>query len=383
MKRIYLDHAASSPLSKAALEKMLPYLTENYGNPSAIHAFGREAKRGVEEARGTIADVIGAHPDEIYFTSGGSESDSWAVMEGSRAKDRRMHVITSAVEHKAVLNSCRALEKQGFRVTYLAPDADGVIPANAVRDAIGENTGLVSVMTANNEIGTLQPIEEIGEICAERNVLFHTDAVQALGALPIRVEKMGVHLLSASAHKFHGPKGVGFLYIRRGVKLQSRIFGGQQEHGRRAGTENAAGIVGMAAALREAEDRREQNCAHMRFVRDAMLCFVMREIPGAHLNGSFTKRLPGNLNLRFDGIDAQALIMRLDMAGIAASAGSACMAGAVEVSHVLRAVGLDGDAAASSVRLTLSADTTLEEGLEAVRVLKENVFSMRLLCPSP
>ena len=361
------------------MEAMMPYLAGTWGNPSATHSFGREARRAVEEARAKIARVIGAHPDEVCFTSGGSESDSWALLEGARARENRMHVITSAIEHKAVLNSCHALEKQGFRVSRIQPEADGVVSAERVRDAMGENTGLVSVMMANNEIGTLQPVAEIAGFCAEKGVLMHTDAVQTAGVLPICVGDLGVHFLSASAHKFHGPKGVGFLYIRRGIRMENRVYGGAQERGKRGGTENVAGIVGMAAALQDAEENRASRAAQVQKMRDAMQCAVLKEIPGVFVNGSAEKRLPGNLNLRFEGIDGQALLMRLDMAGIAASAGSACTAGSVEVSHVLQAMGLTREEAVSSLRFSLSHETTHDEVVETVRVLKESVAAMRSL----
>ncbi len=375
---IYLDHAATSPLRREALQAMMPYLTGAYGNASGIHAPGREARKAVEEARETVAACVGASPGEIFFTSGGSESDTWAVLgtfdRRQRGKDR---LVASAVEHHAVLRAGEAVGAHGGRVTLLRPDAEGRIDPETVSDALGEDTFLVSVMTANNEIGTLEPVEGIGALLRERGVLFHTDAVQALGMVPVRADRIGCDLLSASAHKFGGPKGIGFLYIRRGTPISPLILGGTQEMGRRAGTENTAAVVGMAAALECAGAEMEKTRTAMTAIRDRMIRRILTEIPGAHLNGPREGRLAGNVNVRFDGVDASLLLMRLDMAGIYASAGAACTAGLTEPSHVLKALGLGEEEIKSAVRFSLGRETTLPEADTAVDLLKQILKKLR------
>ncbi len=375
---IYLDYAATAPLRKEALEAMMPYLTERYGNASGTHAPGREARRALEQARASIAECIGAREEEIYFTSGGSESDTWALFGTCEMRGgRKTCLAVSAIEHHAVLNACGALEKHGCTVVRLQPDGEGRITPEKVEEALREEPYLVSVMTANNEIGTLEPVEEIGALLRGRNVLFHTDAVQAMGAVRVRVDRIGCHLLSASAHKFGGPKGIGFLYIREGTSIAPLIRGGMQERGKRPGTENTAAAVGMAAALKCAMEERTETEGRLCALRDEMVDGILREIPGSRLNGPREGRLPGNVNVRFEGVDGTLLLMRLDMKGIYASAGAACTAGLSEPSHVLRAIGLKDEEIKSSVRFSLGRETTLQEVRETVGELKQIVKELR------
>lgn len=376
--RIYLDHAATTTVSKAVLDAMLPFFTECPGNASAVYATGREARKAVEEARKQAASAIGAEPREILFTGGGSESDNQAVKGTAFAlREKGKHIITTAVEHPAVLNTCRWLEKQGFEVTYLMPDREGRIDPEHVRQAVRKDTVLISVMAANNEIGTLEPVAEIGQIAREKGIVFHIDAVQVVGAMPMDVNAWNADLLSLSAHKFNGPKGVGALYVRRGMRIDSLIHGGEQERGLRAGTENTAGIVGLGKAIEIAAANLEENAEKTRRLRDRLTEGILSSVPDAFLNGPKEGRLPNNCSVRFGGIDGEALLLRLDLAGIAGSAGSACTAGSQEISHVLKAVGLNDEEAKSSLRLTVGSENTEAEIDEAVDAVREIVADLR------
>lgn len=378
MNRIYLDHAATTAVSPEVLREMLPCMTECFGNAASIHGTGREAHRALDRARKQVAAVLGAQPQEIYFTSGGSESDNWAVKGVAwAARGRGKHVITSAVEHHAVLNACAWLEGMGFEVTRLPVDALGRVDPDSVARAVRPDTVLISVMTANNEIGTLQPIREIGEIARSRGVPFHTDAVQAAGHIPVNVEELQVDLLSLSAHKFHGPKGVGVLYVRRGTKLDSLIHGGAQERGLRAGTPNVPGAVGLAKALELAAASLPDSADRVRALRDQLIREIRARIPDAVLNGDPERRLPGNVHFSFPGVDGEALLLRLDLAGIACSGGSACTSGAQEPSHVLAAIGQAPELAKGGLRMTLGEENTPEEIKEVLRVLPEIVQDLK------
>ncbi len=378
MNRIYLDHAATTAVSPEVLREMLPCMTECFGNAASIHGTGREAHRALDRARKQIAAVLGAQPQEIYFTSGGSESDNWAVKGVAwAARGRGKHVITSAVEHHAVLNACAWLEGMGFEVTRLPVDTLGRVDPDSVARAVRPDTVLISVMTANNEIGTLQPICEIGEIARSRGVPFHTDAVQAAGHIPVNVEELQVDLLSLSAHKFHGPKGVGVLYVRRGTKLDSLIHGGAQERGLRAGTPNVPGAVGLAKALELAAASLPESADRVRALRDQLIREIRARIPDAVLNGDPERRLPGNVHFSFPGVDGEALLLRLDLAGIACSGGSACTSGAQEPSHVLAAIGQAPELAKGGLRMTLGEENTPEEIKEVLRVLPEIVQDLK------
>ena len=361
--QIYADNAATTALSPKVLEAMLPYLTVVYGNPSSLYRIGSDAKDAVEEAREKIANLIGAKSSaEIYFTSGGSESDNWAI-KGVCAlmKEKgKNHIVTSKFEHHAVLHVCESLEKEGFEVTYLDVYEDGLIRPEDVKNAIKDTTALVTIMYANNEIGTVQPIAEIGKICREAGVIFHTDAVQAMGNVPVNVVEDNVDLLSLTAHKFHGPKGCGALYVRRGVRLKSLIEGGAQERSRRAGTENVAGIVGLAKALELAISTMEKRAEKLTKMRDRLIDGLLK-IERSRLNGSREKRLPGNVNMCFEGIEGESLLLRLDLAGVSASSGSACTSGSLDPSHVLLSLGLPHEIAHGSLRLSFSDDNTEEE----------------------
>ena len=365
MHRIYLDHAATTAADPAVVQAMLPFFTEVYGNASSVHAFGRESRRAVEEARRQVASALGAKASEIYFTCGGSESDNWALKGAAFAmKDKGRHIITSAIEHHAVLHTCQWLKKQGFTVTYLPVDAKGRVHPEDVENAITDETILISVMTANNEVGTLQPVEAIGQIARDRGILFHTDAVQAMGAVPVDVNTLHADLLSLSGHKFYGPKGIGVMYLRSGVHLDHFMHGGAQERGQRAGTENLAGIVGLGKAITLAQERMDDNL-RIAALRDRLQEGILSAVPDAFLNGDQEHRLPGNLNLCFPDVDGEALLLRLDLAGIAASGGSACTSGSVDPSHVLLAMGLTHDHARSSLRFSLGRDNT-EADVDAV-----------------
>ena len=388
--RIYLDYAATSPVLPEVLDEMLPFFTEKYGNPSGVYGTAREARQAVEKARRQVAEAIGAEPAEIYFTSGGSESDNMAIQ--GYPDIRRIcngHIITTKIEHHAVLNACRSLEKDGVLVTYLTPDREGLISSGDVERAITEpvrrgcdeikqQTVLISVMTANNEIGTIEPIRKIGDVARRYGIPFHTDAVQAAGAIPLDVNELMVDMMSISAHKFYGPKGVGALYVRKGTRISNLIYGGSQERGLRAGTENTAGIVGMGKAIEIAVRDLESNRNKIRKLRDFMISEILKNIPESVLNGTTDDgRLDNNCHFSFRGIDGEALLLRLDLAGIAASGGSACTSGNREPSHVLQAIGLDEELMNGSIRFTLGRDTTEEEIMETVSVTWEIVEDLR------
>ena len=377
MNRIYMDYAATAPVLPEVLDAMLPFFISRFGNASGIHENGRDARKAVEQARRQVAEAIGAESREIVFTSGGSESDNLAIQGTAFAlQEKGKHIITSQIEHPAVLNTCRWLEKLGFRVTYLPVDACGTVDPESVREAIGGETILVSIMTANNEIGTVQPIRQIGEICREKGVVFHTDAVQAIGAIRTDVTDMHSDLLSMSAHKFHGPKGTGALYIRKGARLESLIHGGKQERGLRAGTENVPGIAGMGKAIEIATKEREEKNIRIRALRDRLTAKIL-EIPGARLNGHPTERLANNCHFSFTGIESEALLLRLDLAGISASGGSACTSGSMEPSHVLKAIGLKDEMLRGGIRLTLGRETTAEEVEQTAIKMSEIVEDLR------
>ncbi|MBT1278297.1 cysteine desulfurase NifS [Thermoanaerobacter sp. CM-CNRG TB177] len=378
MDRIYLDNAATTAVDKRVLEAMLPYYSDIFGNPSSPYSYGQEAKKAIEEAREKVAKALGADSDEIYFTSGGSESDNWALKGVAYAlKDKGNHIITTEIEHHAVLNTCRYLEKEGFKVTYLPVDEYGVVKPEDLKKAITDKTILVSVMFANNEIGTIEPIEELVKIAHEKNVYFHTDAVQAVGNIPIDVKKLDVDLLSLSAHKIYGPKGVGALYIKKGVKIHSFIQGGTQEKNRRAGTENVPGIVGLGEAIELITKNLDCHMNKLTFLRDKLINGILEKIPYVRLNGHPTKRLPGNVNVSFEFIDGESLILNLDMAGICASSGSACTSGSLEPSHVLLAIGLSKELARGSLRLTIGKDNTEEDIDKVLEALPQIVKRLR------
>lgn len=382
MNRIYLDNAATTPVSEAVLNKMLPYFREHYGNASSIYATGRDARKAVDAARRQAAEAINAKPNEIYFTAGGSESDNWAIKGAAFARrDKGNHLITTSIEHHAVLHTCQWLEKHGFEVTYLPVDTYGRVSAQKVADAITDKTILVSVMAANNEIGTLEPIREIAKVARERKILFHTDAVQAMGAIPVDVADWDVDLLSLSAHKFHGPKGVGLLYIRSGVRIDTHMHGGAQERGRRAGTENLAGIVGMGEAMEIAARMQPENQARLSALRDRLIQGILESIPDVRLNGHPTERLPGNANLSIRYIEGEAMLLRLDFAGIAASSGSACTSGSLDPSHVLLAIGLPHEIAHGSLRFSFSDESQASDVDEVLRVLPGIVQTLRDMSP--
>ena len=359
---VYADNAATTALSEEALSEMERGLKEIYGNPSSLHFKGREAEAALKEAREKVASAVGAEPSEIYFTSGGSESDNWAIKGAAKlgtAKGKR-HLITTAFEHHAVLHTMQSLEKEGFEVTYLPVHENGIVRPEEVLNSIREDTALVSVMYANNEIGTIQPIKEIGRICREKGVLFHTDAVQAVGHIPVDVRSDNTDMMSVSGHKFHGPKGTGFLYVRKGIRLPNLIEGGGQEQRRRAGTENLAGIMGMSEALRIAVRDMDEHMERVSAMRDRLISEI-EKIPRVRLNGDRERRLPGNINFCFDGIEGESLLLSLDLEGICASSGSACTSGSLEPSHVLLAIGIPKEVAHGSLRLSIDAVNTDEE----------------------
>lgn len=381
-KRIYVDNAATTRVVSEVVDAMLPYFTETYGNPSSIYGEGRSAKTAVEKAREQVATAIGADPKEIYFTGSGSEADNWAIRSTARAlKSKGNHIITSAVEHHAVLHTCQDLEKQGFEVTYLPVDEYGMVSAEAVKAAIKDTTILITIMFANNEIGTIMPIEEIGAIAKESGIIFHTDAVQAIGMVPVDVEKMNIDMLSLTGHKFHGPKGSGALYVRRGVKLTSYITGGAQERMRRAGTENVPGIVGLGKAIELATANIEEKQKKLTALRDAYINKVLETIPYSRLNGHPTKRLAGNANISFQFIEGEGMLLSLDMKGISASSGSACTSGSLDPSHVLLAIGLPHEQAHGSLRVSFGEDNTMEEAMYIAETLSEIVNRLRMMSP--
>ena len=375
---IYADNAATTRLSDAAFDAMKPFMLAEYGNASTLYKLGRSAHKAVENARGVFAKGINAYPAEIYFTSGGTESDNWAIKGTAHrlAASGKKHIVTDNIEHHAVLNSAKALEREGFEVTYVSSDKNGLVLAEDVAAAIRPDTAMVSVMFANNELGTIQPVAEIGSICRSAGVLFHCDAVQAAGILPIDVKAMNIDLLSISAHKFHGPKGVGVMYARRGCVPETYIDGGEQERGHRAGTENVAGIVGAAAAFAEAISERNEKADRLCAMRDEIQSGLLK-IPGSQVNGVTAPRLPGTLNMSFDGIDGQSLIFELDLKGLAASSGSACASGSVDPSHVLLALGLPYKLAHGSLRLSLGKYNTSDEAEMIIRIVSDTVAELR------
>lgn len=382
MRKVYLDNAATTALSPKVHEKMMPYLTDIYGNASSPHSFGQVARIGVEHAREQVARAINADPSEIVFTGCGTESDNTVLFGvAERYAKKGDHIITTNVEHHAILHSCAALEKKGIKVTYLPVDKDGLVTPEQVRDAITDKTILVSVMFANNEVGTIMPIPEIAAVCHEKGVLFHTDAVQAAGHVPIDVKAMGIDMLSISGHKFHGPKGVGVLYERKGIRLPSYIIGGEQEKGRRAGTENVAGIVGLGEALELAVTNMSETSARMTRMRDRLIEGIEASIPEVKLNGHRTKRLPNNVNFSIKYIEGESILLMLDMAGIAASSGSACTSGSLDPSHVLLALGLTHEVAHGSVRMTLGDDTTDEDIDYVLETLPKVAHRLRAMSP--
>lgn len=381
-KLIYLDNAATTKVHPEVLEAMLPFFTEDYGNPSAFYSFSQKAKKAVEEAREQIADLIGAKSQEIYFTGGGSESDNWAIKATAEAYQHKgKHIITSKIEHHAVLHTCQWLEKKGFEVTYLNVDEDGVVNLEELKSAIRPDTILITIMAANNEIGTIQPLKEIGEIAKEHGVLFHTDAVQAFAHIPINVDEMHIDMLSASGHKIHGPKGIGAMYIRKGVKILSYIHGGAQERRRRAGTHNVPGIVGMGKAVELASKNMETESEKIAKLRDYLIEQVLEKIPYARLNGHKTNRLPNNANFCFRFIEGEGMLILLDQEGICGSSGSACTSGSLDPSHVLLAIGLPHEIAHGSLRLSLSEQTTKEEIDYTVDKLAGIIERLRSMSP--
>lgn len=379
---VYVDNAATTKLSDKALDSMLPLFKDIYGNPSSLHTVGQTAKEYLEEARETVANCIGALPREIYFTSGGSEADNQAIRTAAfiGAKKGKKHIVSSKFEHHAVLHTLNALEKEGYTVTLVDVNSDGVIKADDVKNAITDETCLVTIMTANNEIGTIQPIAEIGEICREKGVFFHTDAVQAVGHIHVNVKDMNVDMLSASAHKFHGPKGVGFLYVKSGIPVKNLIEGGAQERGKRAGTENMPAIIGMATALKDAVDNLDENAKKVSAMRDRLMQ-GLKDIDRSFINGNFEKRLPGTVNMCFEGIEGESLLLLLDMKGICASSGSACTSGSLDPSHVLLSIGVPVEVAHGSLRLSISEYNTMEEMEHIIKSVPEVVTYLRSIYP--
>lgn len=381
-KTIYLDNAATTMVNPKVVDAMMPFFTEYYGNPSSIYSFAGKAKEAVEDARAAIAGILGAKTEEIYFTGGGSESDNWALkataeMYGSKGK----HIITSSIEHHAILHTCDYLEKQGFEITYVGVDENGRIKLDELKEAIRPDTILISVMAANNEIGTIQPLKEIGAIAKEHGILFHTDAVQAFAHIPISVDEMNIDMLSASGHKINGPKGIGIMYIRKGVKIGSFIHGGAQERKRRAGTHNVPGIVGMGVAAKIATEEMQERMAYECKLRDHLIERVLTEIPYSRLNGDRTNRLPNNTSFCFRFIEGESMLILLDQAGICGSSGSACTSSSLDPSHVLLAIGLPHEIAHGSLRLTLSEQTTMEEIDYTVDELKKIIERLRSMSP--
>ena len=382
MRQIYLDHASTTPVRPEVVEAMAPYFTEHFGNPSSIYPLGQEASDAVAAARESLAGLIGAAPREIFFTSGGTESDNWAIKGFARANAAKgRHIITSAIEHHAVLHTCQALEREGFEVTYLPVDEHGLVSVEDFKAAIRPDTILASIMFANNEIGTIEPVRQLAAAAHEANVVFHTDAVQAFGHEPIDVNELGIDMLSASSHKIYGPKGVGLLYVRRGVKLQNLLDGGQQERGRRGSTENVPGIVGFARAAELAVDELAPEHNRQLALRDHAIRRILAEIPSAKLNGSWESRLANNVNFSFEFIEGEGMLLQLAARGICVSSGSACTSGSLDPSHVLLAIGLPHEIAHGSLRLTLGRDTTLEDVDFAVDSLKATLQNLRMMSP--
>ena len=381
-KMIYLDNAATTKTAPEVVQAMLPYFSEYYGNPSSIYDFAGKSKEAITKGREQIAEVLGAKKEEIYFTAGGSEADNWALKATAEAYESKgKHIITTKIEHHAILHTGEYLEKRGYEVTYLDVDENGIVSPEAVEAAIRPDTILISVMFANNEIGTIEPIKEIGEIAHKHGILFHTDAVQAFGQVPINVDEMNIDMLSSSGHKLNGPKGIGFLYIRKGVKIRSFVHGGAQERKRRAGTENVPGIVGFGKAVELAVASMDDRIRKETELRDYAIARIEKEIPYCRLNGDRTRRLPNNINFSFRFVEGESLLIMLDMKGICASSGSACTSGSLDPSHVLLAIGLPHEIAHGSLRMTLSAETTKEEIDYTIDNLKEIVAHLRSMSP--
>lgn len=381
-KLIYMDNAATTSVKEEVVKEMIKYLSEKYANPSSIYSMSQEVKEDIEVARERIAKTLNADKKEIFFTSCGTESDNWAIKgTASFLKEKGRHIITSTIEHHAVLNSMKALEREGYEVTYIGVDENGFIKIDELKKAIRPDTILISIMTANNEIGTIEPIKEIAKIAHENNIYFHTDAVQAYGHIPIDVKEMDIDMLSVSAHKFHGPKGVGFLYIKKGIKINNILDGGGQERGKRPGTENVASIMGMAKAAEIAVNNMDENKEKMTKVRDHLIDRILKEIPYARLNGDKIKRLPNNVNISIEYIEGESMLLGLDFKGICASSGSACTSGSLDPSHVLLAIGLKHEVAHGSLRLSLSEENTIEEADYVVDNLVEIVKDLRNMSP--
>jgi len=381
-RRVYMDHAATTPVDPEVVEAMVPYFTEIYGNASSLHSFGREAHNAMEEARSRVARLINAHPEEIIFTAGGTESDNIAIKGAAYAnRSKGDHIITSTIEHPAVLETCRSLEKQGFKVSYIPVDKNGLIELESLRKAVTERTTLITIMHANNEIGTIEPMEEIAEIAGSKDVIFHSDAVQSAGKIPIDVKEIGIDLLSISAHKIYGPKGIGALYVKKGTHLEPIIHGGGHERGLRSSTENIPGIVGLGKAAELAKTRMSKDTADLTNLRDQLIEATLSDIEESYLNGHPTKRLPNNAHFRFTGIEGEALILNLDEKGIAASTGSACSSKKLLPSHVLMAIGLNEVQAHGSLRLTLGRENTKEDIEYVHQVLPETVKKLRAMSP--
>ena len=379
---VYLDNAATTSTKKEVVDAMYPFFTESFGNPSSVYDFAAKNKKAVNDSRQTIADALHADVRDIYFTAGGSESDNWALIATAEAYENKgKHIITSKIEHHAILHTCDYLESRGFEITYIDVDENGILKLDELKKAIRPDTILISVMFANNEIGTIQPIKEIGEIAKEHDILFHTDAVQAFGQIPINVDELHIDMLSASGHKLHGPKGIGFLYIRKGLKLRSFIHGGAQERKRRAGTENVPGLVGLGKAVSIAVETMDERIKHETEVRDYMIEKIKKTIPYCRLNGDRTKRLPNNVNFSFQFVEGESLLIMLDMEGICASSGSACTSGSLDPSHVLLAIGLPHEIAHGSLRMTLSEETTIEDADYVIDKLQGIVAKLRSMSP--
>ena len=379
---VYLDNAATTSTKKEVVDAMYPFFTESFGNPSSVYDFAAKNKKAVNDSRQTIADALHADVRDIYFTAGGSESDNWALIATAEAYENKgKHIITSKIEHHAILHTCDYLESRGFEITYIDVDENGILKLDELKKAIRPDTILISVMFANNEIGTIEPIKEIGEIAKEHDILFHTDAVQAFGQIAINVDELHIDMLSASGHKLHGPKGIGFLYIRKGLKLRSFIHGGAQERKRRAGTENVPGIVGLGKAVSIAVETMDERIKHETEVRDYMIEKIKKTIPYCRLNGDRTKRLPNNVNFSFQFVEGESLLIMLDMEGICASSGSACTSGSLDPSHVLLAIGLPHEIAHGSLRMTLSEETTIEDADYVIDKLQGIVAKLRSMSP--
>jgi len=382
LKRIYLDHAATTPVHPEVREAVLPFMGEYFGNPSSVHSFGREVKKAIEEAREKVASLVGAKPEEIIFTSGATESDNWAIFGIAKANEKKgNHIITSNIEHHAVGDACEMLEKMGFEVTYLPVDENGLLHPEQVEAAITEKTILVTIMHGNNEIGTIQPIKEIGEIVKAKGVYFHTDAVQTTGQIPVNVNELKVDLMSISAHKMYGLKGVGALYVRKGTKLGKFIYGGAQERRKRSGTENIVGIISLGKAAEIAQRELEQRMAHNTKLRDKLINGILEKIPHVRLNGDREKRLPNNVNMSFQYVEGESLLLNLDLKGIAASSGSACTSGSLDPSHVLLAIGLSHEIAHGSLRMTVGSDNTEADIDYVLEVLPEIMDRLRAMSP--